>query len=304
MFLMIDNENYEENIEKINAYINITLAWLHFALKYSTIKPNSIKLYLFLSKYEKELPNSTIDILDSIHCNSAVTTACNKDGEILIYRKEEWLKVLIHETIHLLCLDFSGIDYYELKSKIKSLFPIKSDFEISESYSECWANIINSYFISYNLLDNKKNYDFFLKYYLVINYYERLFSLFQCLKVLDHMNIKYENLYNKDEMSIMSRKLYKEKTNVFPYYILKMILLYNTNDFILWCKKNNTYNILNFDKTPKTFNSLFLFIREKFNDSNMLKDLNTIKELYVTQKKNDKCEYLLKNTRMSMFDLN
>ena len=53
--------------------------------------------------------------------------------------------------------------------------------------------------------------------------------------------------------------LYKEKTNVFPYYILKMILLYNTNDFILWCKKNNTYNILNFDKTPKTFNSLFLF---------------------------------------------
>ena len=33
------------------------------------------------------------------------------NGKILIYRKEEWKKVLIHELFHSLCLDFSGIRF-------------------------------------------------------------------------------------------------------------------------------------------------------------------------------------------------
>ena len=304
IFLLLDNNDFEHNIHKYNEYINTTLAWLDFALKYTTLKTNSITLYLFLSDFEKELPKSNINILDTINCNSAVTTACNKDGEILIYRKEEWMKVLMHETIHLLCLDFSGMDYYEFKQKIKSLYPINSDFELSESYSEFWANTINSFFISYILLDDKKNYDSFVKYYSVINYYEKLFALFQCLKILEHMNLTYEMLYKRDELSMVSRKLYKENTNVFPYYILKMVLLYHKEDFMIWCRRNNEKNVLNYNKTPQTFNSLFLFIKSKMDNIDMLDDLDTIRIMFRREKNSNNCEVLLKTTRMSLFDLN
>mgnify|MGYP003324525834 CR=1 FL=1 len=55
---------------------------------------------------------------------------------------------------------------------------------------------------------------------------EKTFSLIQTIKILNKMNIiDYEILYKKDRISRISRNLYKEKTNVFCYYILKMIFL-------------------------------------------------------------------------------
>jgi hypothetical protein len=111
-------------------------------------------------------------------------------------------------------------------------------------------------------------------------------------------------LYKKDELSMVSRKLYKENTNVFPYYILKMVLIYHKEDFMLWCQRNNEINVLNYDKTPQAFNSLFLFIKSKMDASDMLDDLNTIRIMFRREKNSNNCEILLKTTRMSLFDLN
>ena len=60
-------------------------------------------------------------VLDQDNCNTAVTYACAIKGECLIYRKEEWFKVLIHETMHALCLDFSGFTYTNLKTNIENI---------------------------------------------------------------------------------------------------------------------------------------------------------------------------------------
>ena len=66
------------------------------------------------------------------NCNSAVTYACASNGKILIYRKEEWKKVLINELFHSLCLDFALSNYNSLKSNIKKIFDVDSDFEITK----------------------------------------------------------------------------------------------------------------------------------------------------------------------------
>ena len=52
-----------------------------------------------VSTYSR-LPENKTDILDQVNCNTAVTYACAVNGECLIYRKEEWFKVFIHETFH------------------------------------------------------------------------------------------------------------------------------------------------------------------------------------------------------------
>ena len=80
----------------------------------------------------------------SSYVNSGFT-----DGTfITLYRTEENLKVLIHELFHSLCLDFSSVKYEDLRTKMKGIFDVKSEFEISESYSEYWATILNCCFIS------------------------------------------------------------------------------------------------------------------------------------------------------------
>ena len=53
------------------------------------------------------------------------------------------------------------------------------------------------------------------------------------------MNLSYEQLYEKDKMSDVSRLLHKERTYVFSYYILKCVLLYHYDEFVLWCLKND-----------------------------------------------------------------
>ena len=65
------------------------------------------------------------------------------------------------------------------------------------------------------------------------------------------MNIyDYNNLYENTSKAESFRKFYKEKSNVFSYYILKFILLYNIDDTFHWVYKNN--NIIQFNKNQNT----------------------------------------------------
>ena len=67
---------------------------------------SKINIVIYLTPFKKVLPDNSIAILDVENANSAVTLACHNPGEIIIYRKEEWFKVFIHETFHSFGLDF------------------------------------------------------------------------------------------------------------------------------------------------------------------------------------------------------
>ena len=69
------------------------------------------------------------------------------------------------------------------KDKMKDLLKVKSDYEISEAYAEYWATILNSCFISYDILDDKGDYEQFGLYSEFCIQFERVFSLFQLVKI-------------------------------------------------------------------------------------------------------------------------
>jgi hypothetical protein len=144
-----------------------------------------------------------------------------------------------------------------------------------------WAEIINVMFISYNKNSNIENLDeninkLVLKTEKLINT-ERIFSLFQCAKVLHFFGIKYNNLYENDLYSKKVRtSRYKEETQILSYYIIKSIYMFFVNDFIEWCVENNETNgivTLNFNKTNENIDSYIEFIEEHFLNSSYTSSL-------------------------------
>ena len=71
------------------------------------------------------LPERNTEILDTNHVNTAFAYQCSPEGEIVIYREEEWMKVFIHETFHSFGLDLNQQSVQILKSKIKNLFDVQ-----------------------------------------------------------------------------------------------------------------------------------------------------------------------------------
>lgn len=260
------NKSDFNSLKKIKKEIYESIKIIKFCLMYSKLKTmKSLNVYLYLTKAEKKVPKNPVLVLGPNNCNSAVTFACATNGRLMIYRKEEWKKVLIHELFHSLCLDFSGISYNKLKKNIKKIFDVQSDFEISESYSEFWATILNSCFISYNLLDDVDDVDTFLLFTDFCIQLERMFALFQMIKLLHFMGLRYTNLYKSDDLSSGFRKiLYKEDTNVLCYYVIKTLLLFYNDDFLKWCMMNNN-NIIRFDKSEQNLYKFYKFIQEKYN---------------------------------------
>ena len=292
----------EKDLNSIYKYENMLtmiLIWLKFVFSYT--KNNTLKeltINIALTDFKKKLPETNINILDDINCNTGSTYACKSSTEIFIYRKEEWFKVFIHETFHSLCLDFSMMQTNKFNEKIKTLFPINSKFNLYESYSECWAEIFNIIFCSFFIIEDKNNYKDLKMYFDFFLYNEKIHSLLQCVKILNFYNLTYENLYKKNEISEISRKQYKEKTNVFAYYFIKAILIFNAEKFMKWCYKTNI-NILTFSKTETQLNKFYSFIKHHYNDKDFVENMNKIHKRYMET--ND--DFILTNLRMTVSEL-
>ena len=89
-----------------------------------------------MTNLRKQLPSNMLDVLDVEHVNSAVTTSCTTSGSLVIYREEEWFKVLIHELFHVMGLDFSATHSDIYTSKLREYLNVDSDFL-------CMKHIVN-----------------------------------------------------------------------------------------------------------------------------------------------------------------
>ena len=99
----------DDKIERYNEYVDRIIMWLYMIQKkVSNNCSITLNIYLYLSSHVKVLPNKkTNAILDLLNANTAYTFSCKKNNDLVIYRKEEWFKVFIHETFHSFGLDFS-----------------------------------------------------------------------------------------------------------------------------------------------------------------------------------------------------
>ena len=134
---VVEHSSPEYHIDLYNEYVETILKWLYIVNEYSSKTcSKKINIFMYLTSLTKKLPTSNITILDENHVNTAFTYTCPVDSEIVIFRKEEWFKVFIHETFHAYGLDFGLHDSASLLKTMKSVFPIKSDFKINITVPE------------------------------------------------------------------------------------------------------------------------------------------------------------------------
>jgi hypothetical protein len=301
---IVENDNVELELETYNKHVDSIIMWLYILNQYASKKcANTLVIYLYFTSLEKKIPNSNIFILDEINVNTAFTTTCPKDSEIVVFRKEEWFKVFIHETFHNFALDFSDMNVSKVHDKILKIFPVNSEVNLFESYTEFWAEIMNTVFCSYYTLKNKKDFDEFLCNFDFFINFERTYGFFQMTKALKFMGLTYDDLYSSNNKSHSLRKsLYREKSNVLSYYVIRVILLNNYQGFLQWCKKNNL-SLMQFKKTPVNLESFYKFIEDNYNKKDMLEGVDTSQNLLSSFKNKKGDEFILNNMRMTISEL-
>jgi hypothetical protein len=307
VLFIVEEYDVELKLETYNKHIDSIIMWLYILNKYASKQcSNSIVIYLYFTSLEKTIPNSNIFILDEINVNTAFTTTCSKDSEIVVFRKEEWFKVFIHETFHNFALDFSDMNNNEAHKCILDIFKVESNVNLYEAYTEFWAEIINALFCSFFSLKNKNDVDTFLSNAEFFINFERTYSFFQLVKTLDFMGVTYKDLYSESDRSRINREnLYKEKTSVLSYYIIKTIMINNYQGFLSWCKTNNL-SLLQFKKTLKNQIEFCKFIENNYKSSSMINGVSETKSFLNDMRKKSKkmnLSYILSNLRMSICEL-
>jgi len=260
-----------------------------------------LHIYLYLSELFKLLPENG-DVFDMEHANTAFTTSCNPDTTIHLFREEEWFKVFIHESFHCLGFDFSSSNTLCEMSKrqITDVFSVKSDVNFFETYCEMSAEFLNIIFYEYF---KNKNQDILLFIENIRNgiLYEKIFSCFQCVKVLNFLKIKYKQLYSKDKTSKqIVEDNYKEKTNILSYFVLKSIYMVHIDDFLKWITDNN-FGSFNFSETSENLDSFMKIIFDNIDNPLFLRNIE-IMELWFSKRTNKNC-LEDKTLRMTLFEM-
>ena len=246
--------SYETSIETIQDIVCKIYTWLTVASEYADNEcSNILTVRIYLTKHLKQIPISKEIEIDREHVNSAYTYACRKTNTIHVYRSEEWFKVFIHETFHAFGLDFAKQNNDNVEEFMRNMFNTNDSIRCYEAYCEIWATLINSLFISYintpfenNIVKWTKNV---VKMTVEMLEYERMFSIYQCYKILDHKRISYGNLFQEhmQDVPISSHK-YTERTHVLSYHFIKCSMIWNMELFVCWCADMNEYSIRFNDK--------------------------------------------------------
>jgi hypothetical protein len=291
---VVEDHDIERKLPLYQEYVEKIMIWLYIVQQVaSPYCSKELHLFIYHTSLQKWLPDSTHVVLDQIHVNTAFTYVCNPVSEIVVFRKEEWFKVLMHETFHNFALDFSNMNDSAMDDRIRKLFHVQTDVNLFESYTEFWARLWNAVFCSFFLMKRGEKEKDFLFHFDSFVRTEIIFAFFQMVKILHFMGIQY-----KDIIREKSNK-YKENTNVLAYFVLTLVLLSHYNDFLSWCKKHNPL-FFAFQKTNQNLHLFCDFIEKKYRDKIML---NGVKSMETFFSSNMLSPHLRKNMRMTVTEL-
>lgn len=244
----------------------------------NTSKPKDLILNIYLTDEEKKIHYCKKEILGPLNSNSGLT-----DGiSITIFRKEELLKLVIHEIIHFYNIDIKTRNIF-CKECYTNMFNIESNIIINESFVETWSTLLNLLFISNSLQEFN---DLLEK--------EILFSLEQVAKILINYNFNSYEEFLKENKSLSlgvkelrgaislhrqvwsggEKKIIKQKTSVFSYYIVKSIFLHS----ILFNKLNFLTIFLNINYNHNNIfnysNQIIQLLKENYNNHKIIFTIN------------------------------
>jgi hypothetical protein len=253
-----------QNIHFIDNYIRMMYMWIYTLSAFSnTTCSKTLSVYVYLTPFQKVLPDNQLITISTEHVNTAYTTHCKMNNEIVIYRQEEWFKVFVHETFHTFGIDFSMFTIDSYQSQLQSMFNVSTNIFLYEAYCETWARVIN--IIIYTTL-MQKNQSFKTIKKTCIEYFQKetVHSMVQASKILKFMGLNYNILTSKhNDLQRISQMLYKESTNVLCYYIITALLMFYLDEFFSWCLTNNN-DIICIPKKTKNVQLFVDFIKDHY----------------------------------------
>ena len=193
-----------------------------------------VKFGLFNTPYKKSISRSN-NRNKPIGPNNVNGGLCYFNYNIIIlWRKEELKKVIIHELLHSLKLDKDLIVNERVFSKtMKDYFKLNKYLGVNESYTETMACIYNCVFsvLFKPLVSTKKSLhnknELHIHNINQIIYYievEIFYSIVKTAQILHYYKFKsITDLLTHKTNTIV------QQSNVFSYYILKCFILYNFN---------------------------------------------------------------------------
>ena len=259
----------------INRIVTTVSLMKCFAKKYNGYI-GDLRLNIFLGNQTKKL---TINRDGNIPmCADNTNSGSCMPGEFInIWRKEEMLKVLIHELIHFHKFDFNYTDnqYEYLEKTINNVVKITGVDRCNESYTESLAILI--YLC---VLCKMLSIDFHTLLNMELN-----FLLYQVCKI-----IKY---FGGESIRDMFRITFNQNTSIRSYFIIKYMILCNLDKFVKFIDdtgctvKNNIYQYGDFIN----------------NVINSHKYIHNTSKLFTDIIKIDKPDFVNRTMRMSMFEL-
>ena len=223
--LYCKNKKEIKGLQKENMFKKIATRLLFLSNYLSVEKLPMLRIYYtHHKKILNYLDKSKNIIYNPKNINTAAT---NNSNLILIWRKEELLKSILHEAVHFYNIDIKN---KSISNKYNSYFKEKINInqhnyvDIGEAYTETIANILNCIFYINENQNHKiiKNFSSNLKK-------EIQFSIFQSSKILHYQKYtSFDNLFIKHPINELN-----QNTNMFSYHIIKSCLLFNIYDLLI-----------------------------------------------------------------------
>lgn len=269
-------EDITDPLKELNNICEIILILREIASIYiKNYDKNKPFITIFLGRQKKYISKKNTS-LNAENINSGSTYPHISVG---VWRFEEYKKVLIHELIHFYGIDFhcEMKNYKFVKDIIGKYIEIEGTDSCNESYTETLAVLINSCLHSQtyklNLTDVIHN--------------EIKFSLFQVAKIISHFGGKSLDDLKSKKITI------KQNTSVSSYFIVKLCLLYNIEEFLQFVCKTNLKcdNVKKFAELIDTSCNK-LFVKDK--------KFNILKHYIHYISLNKKKSYVFKTMRMTI----
>ena len=261
------------NISNLDNIVKNMLVFLQILIKISKNLNNEINICskdgvsitFFLTPLLKELnisEDKNKEILGARNVNSGFAYICLTTGSIFIYRKQDFFKVFVHESVHAygidkaLHLNFSKNENY---NKFLKLFAFAdkniTTVGINESVTEFWTSLL---YICFNSYQDSENLRYFISNFERLYKIELVHALYQISKILHYNNLTYNTFINNSN----SNSNYRENSHIFSYFIVKTLLLIN-NEHIL---NSQLFDLNNISKLENIKNNSPINIKLKSGD--------------------------------------
>lgn len=286
---------------------------------------DGIQIYIFLTPFKREIEPRDI-VLGAKNVNGGFCYGCISAGEIIVYRREEWFKVFVHELAH----NF-GVDAYIWKFKRETGFNEENyqnfinnfnlssainrhqfDIGLQECIVEFWGEFLNNAVFSLDyaknhscsLKNSKKSFQIYCRTFEKIANLEILHGFIQTTKILHQNGLTYADIINNNAHSLNN---YTETTHLFSYYILRTLMIYgykNILDFNYFLQDSKI--VFNPDGSKDGLKSFFNFITDSSRNETLKQNFEFIEELYDFLREHRECkelDFIVKNLRMSILEI-